>query len=298
MPLSAASSAWSSTSIASTCSIRTGASRSASSPGNTLGMSTWLFQGLDARRGRGGVAALPRLASRHRRGDFEVDVALKTVAASGQSLSGIPTSGQGARSDASCRDDRPGVPVGRFFWSGDRARPAMSSHGYRLYVAAVLAAVPGAPAMPGAAAVRRRPAPELALHVNKGLAGAPAEARAAARDTAMNPAVWMPSRLRSSRRRAGAGLLPESRVASRMSQARERARRSPCHGQTAGAGARCGILRLGKRLLRTGLERAFWGPDSPRLAAAKKKYDPEGLFFVDQGVGSEEWSADGFRRLR
>ena len=31
-------------------------------------------------------------------------------------------------------------------------------------------------------------------------------------------------------------------------------------------------------------------------AAVKKKYDPEGLFFVYHGVGSEAWSADGFTR--
>ncbi len=35
----------------------------------------------------------------------------------------------------------------------------------------------------------------------------------------------------------------------------------------------------------------------PKLAAVKKKYDPDGLFFVHHGVGSEEWSADGFTRL-
>jgi hypothetical protein len=29
----------------------------------------------------------------------------------------------------------------------------------------------------------------------------------------------------------------------------------------------------------------------------KKKYDPAGLFFVHHGVGSEEWSTDGFTRL-
>jgi hypothetical protein len=29
----------------------------------------------------------------------------------------------------------------------------------------------------------------------------------------------------------------------------------------------------------------------------KKKYDPSGLFIVHHGVGSEEWSADGFTRL-
>ena len=42
--------------------------------------------------------------------------------------------------------------------------------------------------------------------------------------------------------------------------------------------------------------RAFLG-GCARLAAAKKKYDPDGLFFVHQGVGSDEWSPDGFRRL-
>jgi hypothetical protein len=28
----------------------------------------------------------------------------------------------------------------------------------------------------------------------------------------------------------------------------------------------------------------------------KRRYDPGGLFFVHHGVGSEEWSADGFIR--
>jgi hypothetical protein len=29
----------------------------------------------------------------------------------------------------------------------------------------------------------------------------------------------------------------------------------------------------------------------------KAKYDPEGLFFVHHGVGSEGWSDDGFARM-
>jgi hypothetical protein len=33
------------------------------------------------------------------------------------------------------------------------------------------------------------------------------------------------------------------------------------------------------------------------LLSIKKKYDPAGLFFVHHGVGSEEWSADGFTRV-
>ncbi len=44
-------------------------------------------------------------------------------------------------------------------------------------------------------------------------------------------------------------------------------------------------------------QRSFWGTNYLRLAAVKKTHDPDGLFFVHHGVGSEDWSADGFERL-
>ena len=44
-------------------------------------------------------------------------------------------------------------------------------------------------------------------------------------------------------------------------------------------------------------QQSFWGPNYPKLQAVKTKYDPMGLFFVHHGVGSEEWSADGFTHL-
>lgn len=43
-------------------------------------------------------------------------------------------------------------------------------------------------------------------------------------------------------------------------------------------------------------QRAYWGDNYPRLAEIKKKYDPDGLFFVHNGVGSESWSSDGFSK--
>lgn len=44
-------------------------------------------------------------------------------------------------------------------------------------------------------------------------------------------------------------------------------------------------------------QRSFWGHHYERLLAIKRRYDPDGLFFVHHGVGSEAWSADGFTRI-
>ena len=44
-------------------------------------------------------------------------------------------------------------------------------------------------------------------------------------------------------------------------------------------------------------QQSYWGTNHTRLAELKKKYDPDGLFFVHNGVGSEQWSTDGFTRL-
>lgn len=43
----------------------------------------------------------------------------------------------------------------------------------------------------------------------------------------------------------------------------------------------------------TDLHQSFWGSNYPRLYQIKQKWDPEGLFIVRTGVGSEDWDAEG-----
>jgi hypothetical protein len=42
---------------------------------------------------------------------------------------------------------------------------------------------------------------------------------------------------------------------------------------------------------------AHWGDHYARLVRVIQTYDPDGLFFVHHGVGSESWSSDGFTRI-
>jgi hypothetical protein len=41
----------------------------------------------------------------------------------------------------------------------------------------------------------------------------------------------------------------------------------------------------------------IWGPNYPRLSRIKQRWDPDGLFTVHHGVGSESWSPDGFTKM-
>lgn len=43
-------------------------------------------------------------------------------------------------------------------------------------------------------------------------------------------------------------------------------------------------------------QEAFWGENYGRLCEIKEKWDPEGVFVVRAGVGSEKWDAEGMCR--
>ena len=98
------------------------------------------------------------------------------------------------------------------------------------------------------------------------------------------------------RRRPSRGARPRARsrraaAAQRRGVARQRWPRC-----ARGAGSR--RLRLGKRLLPARLAAGVLGHELPAAARGQGRYDPDGLFFVHHGVGSEGWSEDGFTRLQ
>jgi FAD/FMN-containing dehydrogenase len=195
-------------------------------------------------------------------------------------------------------DDRPGVPEGKFFWAGDAAQVGQVLYGYKS------AWLPGS-LLKGDQQVRLAEALfaatrhwNVSLHFNKGLAGAPAEEVAAARETAINPAGLDAFALVII---AGCGSPAFPGIPGHepdVAAARQRA---------AEIGKAMEVLRklvpgAGSYVSESDFfehswQQSFWGSNYPKLAAVKKKYDPTGLFFVHHGVGSEEWSADGFTRL-
>jgi hypothetical protein len=137
----------------------------------------------------------------------------------------------------------------------------------------------------------------VSLHFNKGLAGAPVDAVAASRDTAMNPLVLDAFALAII---AGGGPPAYPGVPGHEP--------NPTVARQQATAIAKSMDELRKIVPETGSyvsesnfferswQRSFWGANYSRLKTAKAKYDPTGLFFVHHGVGSEDWSPDGFTR--
>jgi FAD/FMN-containing dehydrogenase len=137
----------------------------------------------------------------------------------------------------------------------------------------------------------------VTFHFNKGLAGAPAEEIAAARDTATNPAVLSAFALVI----IGGGAPPVYPGIPGHEPDEITARQNATKIGQAMTELRKIIPQTGSYLSEANYfeeswQESFWGPNYARLKSIKERYDPTGLFFVHHGIGTENWSPDGFTR--
>ena len=194
-------------------------------------------------------------------------------------------------------DKRAGAAPHHGWWEGDQDQVGAFLHGFdSVWLPATLLDGAQRPRLTEALFAGSR-YQEIELHFNKGLAGAPPEAIAATLDTATNPAVTAAFAL--------------AIIANGEGPLYPGMGRTPADAATAHADARAvdqasaqlrrivpdaGSYVSESNYFNAAWQQAFWGKNYPRLRTVKEHYDPDGLFFVHHGVGSEDWSADGFTR--
>ncbi len=194
-------------------------------------------------------------------------------------------------------DARPGASENNVWWTGDGGQVAWTIYGFEsLWLPASLLGDDLQEQLANALFAGSR-YELIELHFNKGLAGAPREAIEAARDTATNPAVLNAFALAIVADGQGGypGVRGHEPDVEAGRKSRERVHGSMNELRTLAPNG--GSYVSESNFFEKDWPHSYWGSNYARLASVKKKYDPTGLFFVHNGVGSEEWSADGFTKL-
>jgi FAD/FMN-containing dehydrogenase len=183
-------------------------------------------------------------------------------------------------------DDRPGARPRDFWWAGDGDQAGAFWHGYHsAWLPASLLEGEGREKLVSAWFEASR-IWDVAFHFNKGLAGADAATLARSRDTSMNPQVLDAFALAII---AGEGApifrgFPEpDRVRARENASRIAQSMAALKAAAPGAGnylSECDYFNENWR-------EASWGVHAARLERIKRRYDPQGVFTVHHGVGSE-----------
>ena len=186
------------------------------------------------------------------------------------------------------RDDRPGAPEGYFYWAVDAGQVGQVLHAYQsTWLSQRLLDRERQPALVDALTRASQIRP-VALHCNKGLAGAPAKVLDWTRDTAMNPAVLDSFALAI----ASANEPPAYPGIAGHEPDVARGRRDARVVASAMAPLKALAERPASYLseadyFQDDWQASFWGDHYARLTQVKDRYDPGGLFSVHHGVGTE-----------
>jgi FAD/FMN-containing dehydrogenase len=181
-------------------------------------------------------------------------------------------------------DPRPGASPNHFWWAGNSDEAAAFWWAYQSawLPASLLAPQNQSRLVEAWFAASRHWYPSF--HFNKGLFGAPPEARERAYDTATNPEVADAFALVIIAGDGGPayqGMPPPDLAKAKAYRARINASMDAMLAAAPGAGAyvnECDYFQ-------PDWQKAFWGPNYPRLLEVKRRYDPDGLFSVHHGVG-------------
>jgi FAD/FMN-containing dehydrogenase len=192
-------------------------------------------------------------------------------------------------------DDRPGASPDNIFWAGNLAEAGHVLYGFQsIWLPATLLEAERQEQLADALFAGSRQHP-LELHFQKGLSGGSDEIIAAARDTATNPDVLNAFMLVIV---AGEGPPAYPGLAGHepnLKNARnEAAQIGRAMGELRQLAPGAGSYVAESDYFESNWQQSYWGGNYALLLAIKQKYDPQGLFFVRHGVGTENWSDDGF----
>ena len=199
--------------------------------------------------------------------------------------------------DVFVSDRRAGASPDHVWWTGDAGQVAWTIYGYEsLWLPSSLLHDNSGERLADALFAGSR-YNLIELHFNKGLGGAPSEAVESAKDTATNPAVLDAFALAIVADGGGGypGVRGHEPDVTAARKSRDQIHRSMNELRVLAPNG--GAYVSESNFFEDDWQHSYWDSNYSRLASVKKKYDPYGLFFVHNGVGSEQWSADGFTKL-
>jgi FAD/FMN-containing dehydrogenase len=195
-------------------------------------------------------------------------------------------------------DDRPGASAGNFFWTANLAEAGHVIHDFEsLWLPAALLRPERQAALAKTLVAASRHW-TVEMHFQKGLAGASENVIAAVRNTPINP-VATESFLLAIIASEGPPAFPDlpGHAPDVAEARRDKARIASATAELRKIAPDGGAYVAESSYFEADWQRAYWGPNYARLRDVKARYDPEGLFFIRHGVGSEGWSEDGFDRI-